>query len=371
VTEPGGRARDLQALEVLHPNLHRRYSGVTTTILAVAPRMAKLAKTALVGRMTAAGVETIGLRDVISLGASVPPTRPRRIWHSRRNDEMITALILRRLFGLKLGLVFTSAAQRHHTGLSRWLMGQQDALICPSPEAAGYLTRPCTIVFHGVDPERYHPPADRAADWAATGLPGKYGIGVFGRVRAQKGTDLFIEAMVRLLPRHPDFTAVVIGLATPKDRPYEEALRRKVEQVGLADRIIFLGELPAAEVPGWFRKLSIFVGPQRNEGFGLTTLEAMASGMAVVATTAGAAAHLVEEDVTGHLVAIEDQGALNARLDSLMADLQKVAAFGIAGRARVLERFAIDREAEGIFRVYESVWAKGARQPRVDANISR
>jgi mannosyltransferase len=348
---------DLQALEVLHPNLHRRYSGVTTTILAVAPRMAKLAKTALVGRMTTPGVETISLKDVRSLKGSVPPTRPFRIWHSRRNDEMLTALALRHLFGLKLGLVFTSAAQRKHTALSRWLMGRQDALICPSPEAASYLTRPATVVFHGVDAERYHPPQDRAAEWARGGLPGQYGIGVFGRVRPQKGTDLFIEAMVKLLPRHPAFTAVVIGLATPKDKPYEDALKRKVAEAGLSDRIIFLGELPAAGVPVWFRRLSIFVGPQRNEGFGLTSLEAMASGMAVVATTAGAASHLVEEGVTGHLVGIEEQGVLNLRLDGLMADPARAAEFGAAGRVRVLERFAIDREAEGIFRVYESVWA--------------
>jgi mannosyltransferase len=350
---------DLAGLEVLHPNLHRRYSGVTTTILAVAPRMAKLAKTAMVGKMTTDGLPTITVRQAVSLGSSVPATRPFRIWHSRRNDEMIAALILRRLFGLKLGLVFTSAAQRKHTKLSRWLMSQQDAIICPSPEAASYLSRPATVVFHGVDAERYHPPKNRAAEWAATGLPGKYGIGVFGRVRAQKGTDLFIEAMVRLLPRHPDWTAVVIGLATPKDKPYEDALKRKVEQAGLAGRVVFLGELPSAEVPAWFRRLSIFVGPQRNEGFGLTTLEAMASGLAVVAAKAGAAAHLVEENVTGYLVEIEDQGALNARIDALMGDPGKVAGFGQAGRARVLDRFAIEREAEGIFQVYQRVWAKG------------
>ena len=349
---------DLRALEVLHPNLHRRYSGVTTTILAVAPRMAKLAKTALVGGMTTPGVETISLKDVRSLGDSLPMGRPLRIWHSRRNDEMIIGLLLRRLFGLKLGLVFTSAAQRHHTRFSRWLMGRQDAIICPSPEAAAFLTRqPDAIVFHGVDAVRYHPPKDRAAEWAATGLPGKYGIGVFGRVRPQKGTDLFIEAMVRLLPRHPDFTALVIGLATPKDKPYEDALKRKVEQAGLTDRIVFLGELPADEVPKWFRRLSVFVGPQRNEGFGLTTLEAMSSGMAVVATTAGAAAHLVAESVTGHLVGIEDQGGLNAQLDGLMAEPARIKAYGDAGRARVLKRFAVEREAEGIFKVYEGVWA--------------
>ena len=47
---------------------------------------------------------------------------------------------------------------------------------------------------------------------AETGLPGKYGVGVFGRVRHQKGSDLFIEAMIRLLPNYPAWTAVVTGL---------------------------------------------------------------------------------------------------------------------------------------------------------------
>jgi mannosyltransferase len=350
---------ELEALEVLHPNLHRRYSGVTNTILAVAPHMAKLVRTALVGTITTPGIETISLKAARSLKGSVPATKPFRIWHSRRNDEMLTALVLKRLFGLKLGTVFTSAAQRRHTALTRWLMRQQDALICPSPEAASYLDLTPTVVFHGTDPVRYHPPASRAAEWKEGGLPGKYGIGVFGRVRPQKGTDLFIDAMIRLLPRHPDWTAVVIGLATPKDKPYEDALKRKVEQAGLAERILFLGELPSAEVPAWFRRLSVFVGPQRNEGFGLTTLEAMASGMAVVATTAGAARHLVDEGVTGHLVEVGDDGALTARLDQVMAKPKVAAAMGKAGRERVLERFTVDREAEGILKVYEQVWAKG------------
>jgi mannosyltransferase len=235
-------------------------------------------------------------------------------------------------------------------------MSQMDAIICPSPEAAAYLTFPSTIVFHGVDADRYRPAENRDEEWAATGLPGKYGIGVFGRIRPQKGTDLFIESMCRLLPRYPDFTAVVIGLATPQEQAWEDALKKKVEDAGLKNRVVFLGELPDSDVPGWFRKLTIFVGPQRNEGFGLTTLEAMASELAVVATKAGAARHLIEENVTGHLVELEDVDTLTARVESLMQDPKRARQFGKAGRARVLEKFAIQREAEGIFKVYERVW---------------
>ena len=50
-----------------------------------------------------------------------------------------------------------------------------------------------------------------AAAFAEAGLPGRYAIGCFGRVRAQKGSDVFVEAMCRLLPRYPDFTAVMVG----------------------------------------------------------------------------------------------------------------------------------------------------------------
>ena len=348
---------DPRSIEVLHPNLHHRYSGITTTILGVAPAMARLCRLALVGGGDAPGVPKLRLRDVVRLGSSLPPGRPFRIWHARRNDEMIVGLLLQRLFGLKLGLVFTSAAQRYHTRFTNFLMRRMDALISPSPEAASYLSLPVTVVLHGVDIERYRPAPDRAAAWKEVGLPGRHGIGVFGRIRAQKGTDLFIEAMLKVLPRYPDFTAVVIGLATEMDRGFEAALKSKVGAAGLADRIFFLGELPPDDVPVWFRRLTIFVGPQRNEGFGLTTLEAMASEAAVVATRAGAAPHLVAEGETGFLVPIEDAGALGDRIEQLMKDPARAAAMGKAGRRRVEAHFTVAREAKEIFAVYERLWA--------------
>jgi mannosyltransferase len=344
-------------VEVLHPNLHHRYSGVTTTILSLAPAMARLCRVALVGSGEAKGVPTLRLREVARLGGSRPAGRPFRIWHARRNDEMIAGLLLKHVFGLKLGLVFTSAAQRHHTAFTNFLMRRMDALIAPSPEAASYLSLPVTVVLHGVDIARYRPTPDRQAAWKETGLPGRYGIGVFGRIRPQKGTDLFIEAMLKLLPRYPDFTAVVIGLATEMDRAFEAALKSKVAAAGLASRIIFLGELPPDEVPLWFRRLSIFVGPQRNEGFGLTTLEAMASEIAVVATRAGAAPHIVAEGETGFLVPIEDAGALTDRIEQLMKDPARAGAMGKAGRKRIEAHFNIEREAREIFAVYERLWA--------------
>src|SRR6185437_9200540 len=105
------------------------------------------------------------------------------IWHARRNNEMIAGLLLRAL-GWPLKLVFTSAAQRNHTALTRWLIRQMDAIIATSSISASYLKRESTVVMHGVDTDIYAPPADRAAAFAESGLPGRHAIGCFGRIRA-------------------------------------------------------------------------------------------------------------------------------------------------------------------------------------------
>src|SRR5258707_12328806 len=98
------------------------------------------------------------------------------IWHARRNDEMIAGVLLRAL-GWPLKLVFTSAAQRHHTWLTRWLIRRTDAIIATSALSASFLKRESTIVMHGVDTISYAPPPDRATALAQSGLPGRYAIG--------------------------------------------------------------------------------------------------------------------------------------------------------------------------------------------------
>ena len=155
------------------------------------------------------------------------------IWHARRNDEMIVGVLLRAL-GWPLKLVFTSAAQRHHTWITRWLIRRMDAIIATNEISASFLKRDATVIPHGVDIDTYAPPADRAAAFAEAKLPGRYAIGCFGRVRAQKGTDVFVDAMCRLLPRYPDFTAVIVGAIVPEQTIFANDLKKRIEAAGLA-----------------------------------------------------------------------------------------------------------------------------------------
>ncbi len=144
-------------------------------------------------------VARLTLRDLLRLRARRPSPV---VWHARRNIEMAVGLLLKTCWPFVL--IFTSAGQRHHTAITRWMIKRVDAVIAPSAASASFAHRPAHVIHHGVDPVRYAPAADRAAAWAATGLPRHYGIGCFGRIRRQKGTDVFVSAMCRLLPRFPD-----------------------------------------------------------------------------------------------------------------------------------------------------------------------
>jgi mannosyltransferase len=337
-------------LQVIVANLHWRYSGVTATSRMVSPRLAKMFAAAWFGPDVPDGIARLGFGDLLKLWRRRMPL----IWHARRNNEMIVGVLLKAL-GWPLKLLFTSAAQRHHSWITRWLIRRMDAIIATSAISASFLKRSATVVMHGVDTGRYAPPADRAAAFAESGLPGRYAIGCFGRVRAQKGTDVFVEAMCTLLPRHPDFCAVIVGAITPDQSAFAEGLKTRIAAAGLQSRIVVTGEVPIEEVERWYRRIAVYAFTSRVEGFGLTLIEAMSVGAALVASRAGAAELVVEDGVTGVLVPPGDAAALAAALEPLMRDPAAAAAMGARARQRVVSTFSLEAEANGIAEVYRSL----------------
>jgi mannosyltransferase len=352
----------LDELEVIIPNLNWRYSGGTAVNRTIAPLIAKRWRAAWFGPDRPEGIAGLSLSDLLRLRFRAPSHHKVRIWHARRNVEMLAGLLFN-LLGYRFAMIFNSASQRRKTWLTNLLIGRMDAVIATSEAAAQYIRRPATVVHHGIDVDVYRPPEDRRAAFAEAGLPGEFAIGMFGRVRRQKGTDLFIEAMCRLLPQYPHFSAVVVGLATVDNRPFLEGLKQRVAAAGLAERIRFLGELPIEEVPRWYQRISIYVFASRVEGFGLTILEAMAAGDAVVATRAGAAQMIIADGDDGVLAPIGDVDALVAALEPLMRDPERIEAMGRRARERVVSDFSRDREADEISDVYRQVWQASKALP--------
>lgn len=345
-------APDIAQIEVIAPNLKRRLSGVTATIVRLVPLQATMIGIAATGPGLPAHVPHLPLWRMFTL-----PRDRRRVWHARRNTEMLLGLILRTVFRRRLTLLFTSASQRPHTGYTRWLIGRMDGLVATSRKSAAYLERSPAVILHGIDTDGFSPATDRAGLRRRLGLPETHTIlGCYGRIRAQKGTDAFVEAALTLLPDRPEATALVMGRATEGHDTFLAGLKEKVRAAGLSDRIRFLAEVPVHEIADWYRVLDLYVAPQRWEGFGLTPIEAMACGVPVVATRVGAFEEIVT-DKTGTLVPPGDIRALADAIAPWLDDPARRRAAGAAALARVRSVFRIEDEAEALVAVYRRLLA--------------
>lgn len=344
------------SLDVIAPNFKRRWSGVSSTVIGLVPVQAQDMAIAACGPRLPDDIPQLRLHQLVTMSRQGP--QGARVFHARRNIEMLAGLALRYVLRKQLKLVFTSASQREHSGYTRWLLRHMDRVIATSQKSASYLNVPHTVLHHGIDTTTFSPPADRAALRQRLGLdPDAVILGCFGRQRPSKGTDLFVDAMIALLPDRPGHQAVIMGAVTQKFSGFARELQEKVTAAGLEDRIRFLPDVPGWEMPGWFRAVDLYVAPQRYEGFGLTPLESMACGTPVVATTAGAFEELVVPDKTGLIVPAGDPPALQAAIARALDNPEERQAWGAAGPAHVAQNFRIEGEAAALNAIYRELLA--------------
>jgi mannosyltransferase len=347
---------DFSEIEVVATNFNWRQSGGTTAVAQLVPEQAKTLKIVALGFDLPERVPRMRWRDVPKLFRR-PAHRPFRIYHCRRNNEMMLGLLLRDVLRAPLRLVFNSAGQRRHKPFTRWMLRRMDAVITTSERSGSFLEVPFTVVPHGTDFERFHPVYKEEDEYAASGLPGKYAIGCTGRIRHQKGTDLFVDAMVELLPRYPDWTALITGRTTAENIGFERELRSRIADAGLSERIIFLGDVE--DISLWYRRFTLFVAPSRQEGFGLTPLEAMASGTAVVASDAGSFLSMIRPGLNGAIVPAGDRDALVAAIEPYFRTPNLAIEQGRAALEFVHANFSLAAEARGIWAVYDRLWTEG------------
>lgn len=348
-----------QDLEVIAPNFKRRLSGVTSTIVQLVPIQRKMGvKIAAFGSGLPDSVPRIGFRQLFGLLRR--PESGFRVWHARRNVEMIGGLILRDLFRAPIKLLFTSASQRNHKWLSRFLIRRMDAVIATSHKTASYLNVSNTVVMHGIDNERFSPLSEQEKQTAKIRLgfdPHVKIVGCFGRIRHQKGTDLFVDTMIRLLPDRPDWIAIIPGRTTAEHQKFEQGLRERIEDAGLKDRILFVGE--HRNIERWYQILSLFIAPQRWEGFGLTPLEAMSCGVPVVAADVGAFSELIVEGETGTII---ERNQLDKMVGATARYLDDDSLRKRASQAsidHVRRNFPLEKEAQNLINIYRKLMSDG------------
>jgi D-inositol-3-phosphate glycosyltransferase len=176
-----------------------------------------------------------------------------------------------------------------------------------------------------------------------------------GRLVRRKGVDEVIEALRRV----PRAELVVAGGDGDRD-PDTARLRECAHRAGVAERVRFVGPVARADVPALLRSADAVVCTPWYEPFGIVPLEAMACGRPVVATAVGGIQDTVVDGVTGLLVPPRRTDALSGALRDLLSSPTMGAAYGIAGRDRVLARYGWERIATATMLVYDDVVAARA-----------
>lgn len=350
----------MEEIEVILGNSNKNFSGVTSTMLQVMPHI-DVSYAVLGKHHMDESVRVISFKEMIKLCKKPLASGSTRVFHARRNDEMIQALIAKRIYKADIKIIFTSTAQRHHSGFTKWLMSQMDAIITTCDAANAYLEKSADVIIpHGVDIERYQAPEDHSEAWKSLGFPGEYGIGVFGRVRASKGIDVVVAAAIAVLLDDPAPTLIICGETQNKDQEFQAELERKIKAAGLEERILFIGKRPFSELPSLFAGMSLVMSMSRNEGYGLTVLEAMASGAAVLASDAGAWREIITDGEHGYVVPVGDEQATRENLGKLLTRRNELVSMGERGRMHVEKHYTCKAEAKALGEYYRSIAKRGS-----------
>ena len=196
---------------------------------------------------------------------------------------------------------------------------------------------------NGIDTARFKPSQQRSGvlrDALHLG-PMTPLVGFIGRLSPEKGPDVFIRAALLLQGLQPDAHCVLVG-----EGPMESALRTLTDKLGLADRVHFAGLL--RDMPGVYQDLDLSVSSSHSEAMPLALIEAMSSGLPVVATRVGGVPEIVEHGQSGWLVAPGDFEDIAARVDAILSDASLRQKMGQTARLRAMSSFGLDRSAERV-----------------------
>jgi sugar transferase (PEP-CTERM/EpsH1 system associated) len=216
-----------------------------------------------------------------------------------------------------------------------------------------------TRICNGVDTEKFHPRAGRRiAGPEGFADPDSFVVGTVGRMAAVKDQTTLVRAFVACVSRSP-VAARRMRLVLVGDGPLRAECAELVSAAGLTDRVWMPGERD--DVADVLHMLDLFVLPSIAEGISNTILEAMATGLPVVATRVGGTPELVDQQ-TGVLVPRSDPEAMAQALASYCDDPRKTACHGRAARRRVEDEFSLTRMVSAYARVYETALGATANQ---------
>lgn len=221
-----------------------------------------------------------------------------------------------------------------------------------------------SLVYNGVDVRRFSPQADGAKVRREFGIAGdELVVGILGRLVPWKGHREFLLAAARVSQSVPITKFLIIGDTTFGAKRYEAKLRSLCAELGITAKVVFTGA--RRDTPEILRALDVLVHASVSpEPFGLVIIEAMASGVPVVASSQGGPLEIIEHGKDGFLVDPRDTVRLADQVLALLRDRGLQKRLGLAGREKVVNRFSLEAFARSMERIYLEALPKVSRPNR-------
>ncbi len=295
-----------------------------------------------------------------------------RLLKRERIDVVQTHDFYSNIFGMtgaKLARVPMRIAAKRETGMrsstqrfiERRAFSFADTIVVNSEKVKGYLVgsgvpgRKCEVIYNGLDRGRFEVDlADRVTLLGEFGLPKTLRfVTILANLRDRvKNHHMFLRAAAMVAEEVKDAGFVLAGEGELLDE-----MKREADGLGIGDRVFFLGR--CTRVPELLAASDIGVLTSESEGFSNSIIEYMAAGKPVVATNVGGAAEAVANGETGFLVASNDHKALAERLCILLRDPANSRKMGLAGKARVTEKFSTETQLRKTLAIYDRLAARG------------
>jgi teichuronic acid biosynthesis glycosyltransferase TuaC len=199
------------------------------------------------------------------------------------------------------------------------------------------------VVYNGTDARLFTPWRESQHTDAAPPT-----ILLVGNLLAGKGHELVLRAIARLKDSFPDLQCDIIGEGADRNR--FEAL---AEDLGIANRIHFLGSRSRRQVAEAMRKCTVFALPSRYEGLGCVYLEAMACAKAVIACEGQGIGEIIRHGSNGWLIPIDGQEELTQGLRVLLSNAQLRSQIGDAARQTIVNGITLSHQAESLLKIYQ------------------
>ncbi|MBA3429898.1 MAG: glycosyltransferase family 4 protein [Actinobacteria bacterium] len=213
-------------------------------------------------------------------------------------------------------------------------------------ESLGLNGHPIDVVCNAVDVELFPPRVLRDEVRSQLGLnPSDHVMTMVGTFKRQKGHSVLIDALADAKDRLPHLKIILVG-----DGELRNEIATSVRTHGLEDRVHFLGS--RRDVPQILAASDSFILPSLWEGLPVALVEAMASGLPVIATSVSGTSEVMDDGVTGWVVPAGDASALKTAMLDLVADPQRAARMGVAGRECVEARFSALSQAESLASIF-------------------